>query len=749
MNLKDITDPAKLQLHFRGRCGIGRPSAKYGTIPPNPMMNALSTICAFTLAVTLAHDASAEGYPIARNAAALAAALAEERIGTHFDIEAVVSYPCNSNCCNFAIEDKTGAVVLRESTFWPDCPLRGGDRVRVKGTVERHRGTEVAVALSTSTETIAHGPAPKPLPCSANEFLEGKCDSQLVELRGTVWDVFQDEIDPIWTFLVIQQGRHTVYASHSADRTPGMPHPALIGAEVSLTGICVHNLPGTRHLIGRHLQFSGPDAITIIRKAPSDPFNVPELTSLRRTGSADVGHAGRHRAAGRVIAAWHGDQILLRTGDGDIVRVDLEEAPAPAYGESVEVVGYPETDLYRLNLSHAIWRRASITFAVEPPPTELSAGALMTNKFGMAAVQVRNHGKAVRLKGIVRGLPPSEIAEGRMILESDKWILPVDVSACPNALDGVEIGCTLDLSGICLVETENWRPNAPFPHVDGFALIVRTPNDVRILSRPPWWTPGKFLAVISALLAMLAGVFAWNRSLNRLADRRGQELAKESVARMESEIKVYERTRLAVELHDSIAQSLTGIALEMRTAGRLIGPESIEARQHVELAGKSLDACRAELRNCLWDLRNNALEESDMETAIRQTLLPHLDGAQLVLRFNVPRDRLTDNTVHNILCVVRELVTNAVRHGKASVLHIAGALEDNRLFFSVKDNGCGFDPASCPGMDQGHFGIQGIRERVKTLGGEVTIESVCGKGTKVTIMGSSCGLRVEGSQFPV
>jgi len=695
--------------------------------------------CLFLLASVLAHAVPAAETDIARNAVTLADAIAGERIGTHFDIEAVVSFPCNSNSCNFAIEDDSGSVVMREASTWPACPLLSGDRICVKGTVERHRRTEMAIAVSTSVKFIAHGIPPSPSPCSASEFLDGSFDSRLVELHGTVWDVFRDEIDPVWTFLVIRQGRHTIYACYASDSMAGLPSPTLVGAEVSLVGICVHNVPGTRRLIGRYLQIAGPDAITVVRDAPSDPFDVPELANMRRASSTDIGHAARHRAAGRVVAAWHGDRVLMRTDEGRIVRVDLEDGPMPDYGESIDAVGYPETDLYRLNLSHAIWRQSQTKFEAEPPPEAIPAGLLMTNRHGIVVVQTRNHGKAIRLKGIVRGLPPPEDTVGRMIFESDKWIIPVDASACPKALDGVETGCTLEVSGICLVETENWRPSAPFPHVDGIAVIVRTPDDVRILSRPSWWTPAKFLTVIGALLATLMGAFVWNRSLNRLAELRGQELAQESVARIESEIKVYERTSLAVELHDSIAQSLTGIALEIRTAGRLIGPESAEARQHVELAGKSLDSCRDELRNCLWDLRNNALEKSDMDTAIRQTVSPHLDSAQLALHFDVPRERLTDNTVHNILCIVRELVTNAVRHGRASAIRIAGAINGNRLVFSVKDDGCGFDTSSCPGMDQGHFGLQGIRERVKAIGGVLNIESACGMGTTATVEVNAIG----------
>ena len=67
------------------------------------------------------------------------------------------------------------------------------------------------------------------------------------------------------------------------------------------------------------------------------------------------------------------------------------------------------------------------------------------------------------------------------------------------------------------------------------------------------------------------------------------------------------------------------------------------------------------------------------------------------------------------------------------MVKIAGCLESDRLLFSVQDDGCGFDPENHPGVRQGHFGLQGIRERVNRFGGTVEIASAPGKGTKVSI----------------
>ena len=89
--------------------------------------------------------------------------------------------------------------------------------------------------------------------------------------------------------------------------------------------------------------------------------------------------------------------------------------------------------------------------------------------------------------------------------------------------------------------------------------------------------------------------------------------------------------------------------------------------------------------------------------------------------------------MHTILSIVRELVVNAIRHGKATHVWIAGEHHNGRITFSVRDNGCGFNAALAPGPQDGHFGLQGVRERVNEAGGSMDIASSPGDGTKVTI----------------
>ena len=342
------------------------------------------------------------------------------------------------------------------------------------------------------------------------------------------------------------------------------------------------------------------------------------------------------------------------------------------------------------------------------------------------------HGKAISMRGIVTGVPSVGMNDGIVRLQCGDFAMAVDASATPDAIKSLEIGCEAEISGTCIVKTDSWHPNEPLPRIRDVVLVVRGPSDVKILAPPPWWTPGRFLVLVAVLLAALVAFILWNVLLRRLADKRGRELMRTRLSQEESKLKVQERTRIAVELHDTIAQNLTGVSLEIDSAEQLAAKDPDAMMKHLGMAARTLQSCRNELRNCLWDLRSRALEEADLNEAIRRTVTPLVSDVDLAIRFNVPRKALSDDIAHVLMRIVRELVQNAVRHGNASQVKIAGSLDGTILRFSVSDNGRGFDPATRPGVMQGHFGLQGIHERVNQLNGELSIESAPGKGAKVS-----------------
>lgn len=98
-----------------------------------------------------------------------------------------------------------------------------------------------------------------------------------------------------------------------------------------------------------------------------------------------------------------------------------------------------------------------------------------------------------------------------------------------------------------------------------------------------------------------------------------------------------------------------------------------------------LGSCRRELQSCLLDLRNRTLEEKDLSEAIRRTVSPLSGNADVSVRFNVPREMLSDTTMNTVLKIVRELVVNAICHGNAAHVRIAGEREEDTIKFSMSD----------------------------------------------------------------
>ena len=286
---------------------------------------------------------------------------------------------------------------------------------------------------------------------------------------------------------------------------------------------------------------------------------------------------------------------------------------------------------------------------------------------------------------------------------------------------------------MCILDLPNWRPNEVFPHVRGLFVVARTPDDIRILEHPSWWTAGRLAAVALVLFGGLAAIVLWNLSLQVLVVRRARQLFKADLQRATSELRVKDRTRLAVELHDALSQSLTGVSMEVEAAIRHGTENPGNLMRHISVADKILKSCRNELRNSLWDLRNDALEERSLDEAIRRTLLPHVRDIALKVRFNVPRSLLTDNATHEILRIIRELAVNGISHGKATSIQVAGSVDGGNLLFSVRDNGTGFDPDDAPGVSKGHFGLEGVRERLRQLKGKLAFEPAAGGGMKATV----------------
>ena len=666
------------------------------------------------------------------------AAAAESPLGSAAELNAFLAHGFSSDR-PFAVTGTLAhvigsGIILRDSTastWFANAPTNGladGDDLVLTGTARLRPPYDTEFCVDSCVRT-GRSPLPPPADIALDQVDDARNNFCDVRVCGTVIDVLEDEADPDYAVLILRDRGASLPVF--LEKTPIEEAFGRLGARIAVTGIFYRTVRGARKYSGPYL---AARSIEQLVPPPDDPFDVPELESVWYRSPAEVAALRPRRIAGTVLATWRSDRLIVRDTIGRIVNVRLAaRSPLPAEGTAVEVVGLPQTDLYRINLAHARWRASALAARAEEPPETVDAEAIQTRRGDRTHINNDYHGRLVRLRGIVRSLPAEGDGEKRILVESGSARVQVDCSSVPAAVRGVANGALVEITGYCLIETSDWSAQDVFPQATGFSVVIRRAEDLRIVSRPPWWTPARLAVVVLVLLGALGGFVLWNFSLQALAKRRARQLADAEVAQVGSELRVGERTRLAVELHDSLSQTLTGVAMEIRSANKTPDDAPERRRAHLALAARAVDACREELRHCLWDLRNNTLETADMNEAIRQTLAPHIGDTALSIRFNVPRAAFTDNSAHTVLRIVRELANNAIRHGHATEIHIAGTAEHGKLLFSVRDNGCGFDVDRAAGPEQGHFGLQGIRERINTIGGTFALHSTIGGGTKAVV----------------
>ena len=604
-----------------------------------------------------------------------------------------------------------------------------GSRIRLHGTAAVLPSGEPTIYGDQTFEVIGHGTVPATATVDLERIDERRMNLRPIKTQGRLIGYLKDEIDPNYMILLIRKGQ-TTYPVFIR-MTPDLP---AVGSLLGVTGIFTRRGSGGRRF-ARPFIGSTIDHVEVLEPAPDDPFNAPRLETQHYLTPQEVGSLGRRSVVGRVLAVWDDSQLLVRSDADRIVNVRLlPDQPLPEPGTVVTVVGQPETDFYQLNLAFGIWRAEhGLTLPPEPPPEETSLSRLFLNAHKQQIINYNYNGRLVRLSGWIRDLAQSDDKILQFQLGADNQHITIDCRSTHLRAGALEINAKVLVTGYCRMETANRGQEFYFPVATNQSVVLKSADDITVLENPPWWTPARFLLAVLVLLAILTVVFLWNLSLHVLVKRRGRQLFKAQFDKASSELRVDERTRLAVELHDSLAQNLASVSMEITTALCMDKDRTSEMMRHLTIADKGLKACCLDLRDTLWDLRSEALEEPTVDRAIRKTLLPHLKGVSLALRFNVPRARFSDKTLREILCIIRELTVNGIRHGKATEIKIAGALDGNALRFSVRDNGCGFDPSSVPGVDEGHYGLSGIQDRLRRLGGTLVFESQSEGGTKAIV----------------
>jgi signal transduction histidine kinase len=211
------------------------------------------------------------------------------------------------------------------------------------------------------------------------------------------------------------------------------------------------------------------------------------------------------------------------------------------------------------------------------------------------------------------------------------------------------------------------------------------------------------------------------------AVRAEQERLKELLALHERE-----RRLIAYEIHDGLAQHIAGTLMEIQALESLVGHPSAEVHRVFEVSRERLARGLEEARNLISGLRPPSLDEFGVESAIQELILRRETGPTLTVDFHseLAHSRLEPVLEIAIFRIVQECITNARRHSGADRVSVSLQREDGWLCIDAQDGGVGFDPANVPG---GRFGLEGIRERARLLGGVAEIRSAPARGTHIHV----------------
>jgi signal transduction histidine kinase len=290
-----------------------------------------------------------------------------------------------------------------------------------------------------------------------------------------------------------------------------------------------------------------------------------------------------------------------------------------------------------------------------------------------------------------------------------------------------------------------WRLLATF----AVAVIAATSQDGGLPRSP---AQGAFYAILLLFNAVVAVAFTWFASVGyEQSERRKQLVADLSEANRKLEATMLEnaglhqqlltqareagisdeRQRMAREIHDTLAQGLTGIITQLQAAGDgHVADRERRVEAAIRLARESLSEARRSVR----ELRPEPLETARLGGALGEVASrwSALHGVPVtVTTTGVPRPMPPDVEV-TLLRTAQEALANVAKHANATRVGLTLSYMEDEVALDVRDDGVGFDPASPAVSADGGFGLTAMRERVERLAGTLEIESERGTGTAIS-----------------
>ncbi|MFJ9178450.1 sensor histidine kinase [Streptomyces sp. NPDC102360] len=235
-----------------------------------------------------------------------------------------------------------------------------------------------------------------------------------------------------------------------------------------------------------------------------------------------------------------------------------------------------------------------------------------------------------------------------------------------------------------------------------------------------------------AQVATIAELERTNKALQEAMDENAQLHTQLLVQAREAGISD-ERRRLAAEIHDTIAQGLTGIIAQLQVVANT--DDRGLACEHLDRAADLARHSLGEARRSVHNLAPAALDDATLAEALKKTVedWSARTGVRADFTLTGTAEPLHDEIEASLLRIAEEALSNAARHAAATRVGVTLSFMAGEVTLDVRDDGRGFDPLAVPGRSGGGgFGLDGMRARAERLAGGVTVESEEGGGTAIS-----------------
>ncbi|HWC61770.1 MAG TPA: histidine kinase, partial [Verrucomicrobiae bacterium] len=496
----------------------------------------------------------------------------------------------------FMQDDSGGAQVRVLPELFQFKPLEAGQFVEAEGAIKLTRGAPPFGVQSATVLGLGQMPAPAPYP---DRSFAADTEGQWVQAEGIVRTLNDDG-----TLLLMEKdGPVKVWLKD----TPASSLERYVDALVQVRGVYSRRIQSDPMMLVPSL-----DYVQVKESPPENPFIIPSF-AINQIGTSDVNPQTLHRLKITGVVTYRDENLLYVQDDTSSASVLTTAANAAEVGDRVEAIGFPQRRAGAVTLTEAQVRKTARGKA--PVPSVLALNNVTEERF---------NGMVVRLDAI---LLEQKIREGQQSLELQAGQLVFQAVLGTNAgrLNTFPVGSRVRVTGIHRVQFAN-HINARTSQQDNSMpatvdVLLRSPADVVLLQRPPWWN-WKYTAGLSTVCAVIFAVsFIWIRTLRRRVEERTREL-KAAMARLQKETEtsatLVERDRLAGEIHDSLEQGLSGIMMQLDGVDSKLNEDSNGARHFLEMARNMVRFSRAEVRHSLWNLESELLSKGDLGAALTE-----------------------------------------------------------------------------------------------------------------------------------